>query len=993
MENRVTGARNKNLSGATAGEASASNKLFLMRFSHFGRRALPLALSLTASISLAQAQPAPRLRLPFNDNWRFNLGDTADAKPLGAGYQITKWRWKSGQDMAALSADTSGPDWKDAGPKDDVFGNRPGFAWFRTTLAPSNKTPLVLRFDGVDDNATVYLNGQKLRTHQGWASPFEVPLESAWRANAPNELAVTVENGDGQGGIGAAGLQVGAPIESAATRANYDDSSWRVLDLPHDWGVEGDFDIDLPGETGKLPWAGVGWYRKNFNVPAADKTKRFLLEVDGAMSFSKVWCNGQYAGQWPYGYASWALDLTPFMKVGANTVAIRLNNLPDSSRWYPGGGIYRPVHLTVTNPVHVAHWGTQVTTAMAGTSAKISAKTTLQNDGKTAQTVRLVSTILDANLKPVAKTEARATLAPDTQQIVTQTLPVANPRQWNLTDRYRYTLVSQIVRGERVLDRYSTPFGVRDIAWVADKGFLLNGKVVQLKGVCMHHDLGALGAAWNRRAAQRQLQILQSMGVNALRTSHNPPAPEMLDLCDEMGILVLDEFSDTWKAAKKPNGYATLFDEWAEKDVRAFVRRDRNHPSVIAWSSGNEVPEQGSPAGAAISRRLTDIFHSEDATRPVGSGNNYYQAADNGFENTVDIFGFNYKPQNYASFLKNHPTIPLFGSETSSAISSRGEYFFPVSTDAADNEADFQVGSYDLYSVPWGSLPDKEFEGQDRNPAVAGEFVWTGFDYLGEPTPYNSDPTNALNYSDPAERARAEKQLAELGRIKSPARSSYFGIVDLAGFPKDRFYLYQAHWRPDFPMAHILPHWNWPARIGQVTPVMVYTSGDEAELFLNGQSLGRRKKGEFQYRLRWDDVIYQPGELRVVAYKNGKAWATDSVKTTGAPAVIEMSADRNVIKNDGDDLSFVTVKIADAAGLMVPRSHPQLSFGIEGPGEIVATDNGDATDLTAFGSHTRRAFNGMALVIVRAKKGASGAITVRASAVGLASGAVVVRAR
>ena len=937
-----------------------------------------------------------RQRLNFNDSWRFHLGDFPDGNPLGSGYKIENWRWKSGSDPADLTADASDVSWADVKTGTDVFNGPKAFAWFRTTLAPSATAPTALHFASVDDNATVYLNGQKLLAHQGWNTPFDVPIGTAWKPNAPNELAILVENTAGAGGImGEVGVQIGAPVESAAIGANYNDKNWRVLDLPHDWGVEGDFDINLPGETGKLPWAGVGWYRKSFDVAAKDANKRVLLEIDGAMSNAKVWCNGQYAGGWPYGYASWALDLTPFIKKGApNQLAIRLDNPPDSARWYPGGGLYRDVHLTLTNPVHVAHWGTQIVAQSAGdggTNARVGVKTTLQNQSAKAREVRLVSTVLDDNFKVVAQTDSRVKLAAGASQIVNNALAFANARQWNLNDPYRYMLVTQIKTGDQVLDRYNTKFGVRDIAWVADKGFLLNGKVVQLRGVCMHHDLGALGAAWNRRAAQRQLQILQSMGVNALRTSHNPPDPELLDLCDEMGILVLDEFSDTWTIPKKPTGYATLFDKWAEKDIRAYVRRDRNHPSVIAWSSGNEVPEQGTATGAAISRRLTAIFHSEDSTRPVGSGNNYYQAVDNGFENTVDIFGFNYKPQNYADFLKNHPAIPLFGSETASAISSRGEYFFPATDNAKDSEVDFQVSSYDLYAVPWGSLPDKEFEAQDRNPAVAGEFVWTGFDYLGEPTPYNSDPTNLLNYSDPAERAAAEKQLAELGRIKSPSRSSYFGIVDLAGFPKDRFYLYQAHWRPDLPMAHILPHWNWPERVGQVTPVFVYTSGDEAELFLNGQSLGRRKKGEYQYRLRWDDVVYQPGELRVVAYKNGVEWATDGVKTTGVAARIELSADRDQIKNDGDDLSFVTVKVADAQGLMVPRSHPQLQFSVEGAGEIVATDNGDATDLTAFHSHSRRAFNGLALVIVRAKKGASGPITVRATSDGLQRGEVVIR--
>ena len=949
----------------------------------------------------SSAQNAPRQHLNFNANWRFHLGDFPDAKPLGQGYKIESWRFKSGNDSADLTADTAGATWKTVATGDDVFGGQKGFGWFRATLAETATAPTALHFASVDDNATVYLNGQRIRAHQGWNSPFDASIGTAWKPDAPNEIAVLVENTAGAGGImGEVGLQIGAPIESAAIGANYDDSRWRLLDLPHDWGVEGDFDIDLPGETGKLPWQGVGWYRKTFAVAANDANKRVSLEMDGAMSNARVWCNGQYVGGWPYGYASWALDLTPFIKRGApNTLAIQLDNLPDSTRWYPGGGIYRDVHLTLTNPVHVAHWGTQIDAQSVGDGdtqkagpARLGIKTTIQNQSAQARRVRLFSTVLDANLKVVARTDSLVSLKAGASQTVSNAVMFFGARKWNLKDPYRYTLVTQIKDGARVLDRYSTPFGVRDIAWVADKGFLLNGKVVQLHGVCMHHDLGALGAAWNRRAAQRQLQVLQSMGVNALRTSHNPPAPELLDLCDEMGILVLDEFSDTWTIPKKPNGYATLFDKWAEKDIRAMVQRDRNHPSVIAWSSGNEVPEQNTATGARISQRLTDIFHAEDPTRPVGSGNNYFQAADNGFQDTNDIFGFNYKPQNYPAFLKNHPTIPLFGSETASAISSRGEYFFPATGDAKDAESDFQVSSYDLYAVPWGSLPDKEFEAQDRNPAVAGEFVWTGFDYLGEPTPYSSDPTNALNYSDPIARAAAEKQLAELGRIKSPSRSSYFGIMDLAGFPKDRYYLYQAHWRPDFPMAHILPHWNWPERAGQVTPVMVYTSGDEAELFLNGKSLGRRKKGQFEYRLRWDDVVYQPGELRVVAYKNGKEWANDTVKTTGVAARIAMNADRDAIKNDGKDLSFVTVKIADAQGEMVPRSHNDLQFSIEGAGEIVATDNGDATDLTAFHSHSRRAFNGLALVIVRAKKGASGPIVLRASSDGLQSGAVTIRA-
>ena len=954
--------------------------------------ALTLAFAACA-VPSAHSQTMSRQQLNFNDNWRFHRGDFPDANPLGTGYQIENWRWKSGNDNADLTSDTAGDNWKAVAIGEDVFAGQKGFAWFRATLAPAATPPVSLHFASVDDNATVYLNGQKLSEHKGWNARFVVPTGDAWKTDAPNELAVLVENTAGEGGVmGAVGVQIGAPLESAATRANYDDSSWRRLNLPHDWGVESDFDIDLPGDTGKLPWPGVGWYRKSFDVAAKDTGQRVTLEIDGAMSNARVWCNGQTVGGWPYGYAPWALDLDAVYPRGRDQqLAIRLDNLPDSSRWYPGGGLYRNVHLTLTNPVHVAHWGTQITAQIQGKNARIGVKTTLRNQSEKARELQLVSTVLDADFKVMARRETPVELAAGASQTVEGALDLNNARKWDLDDPYRYTLVSQIKAGDEVLDRYNTKFGVRDIRWVADKGFLLNGEVVQLQGVCMHHDLGALGAAWNRRAAQRQIEILQEMGVNAIRTSHNPPASEFLDLCDEMGVLVIDEFSDTWGIPKRANGYALLFKEWAERDVRALVRRDRNHPSVIAWSSGNEVPEQGSPAGAAVSQRLTDIFHQEDPTRVVTSGNNNARAANNGFEKTNDVYGYNYKPHLYAKFREDHPTIPLYGSETASTVSSRGEYFFPVQP-KLESLADFQVSSYDLNYPGWAQTPDQEFAGQDKTPAVAGEFVWTGFDYLGEPTPYNSDRTNLLNYSDPVERARAEKELEALGRVKTPSRSSYFGIVDLAGFPKDRYYLYQSRWRPDLPMAHILPHWNWPERVGQITPVHVYTSGDEAELFLNGQSLGRRKKGEFEYRLRWDNVVYQPGELRVVAYKNGKEWAAQTVKTTGEAAKIEMSADRSEIVNDGEDLSFVTVKIADEAGLMVPRSKPQLQFSVEGAGEIVATDNGDATDLTGFQSHARRAFNGLALVIVRARKGASGPITLRASSDGLQAGTVTIEA-
>jgi beta-galactosidase len=782
-------------------------------------------------------------------------------------------------------------------------------------------------------------------------------------------------------------------------QSDFDDSAWRKLDLPHDFGIEGPFAQEHPGETGKLPWWGVAWYRKSFDLPSSDAGRRIYLDVDGAMSFASVWCNGQFVGGWPYGYASWRVDLTPFVKPGGkNVAAIRLDNPPESSRWYPGGGIYRNVWLVKTPQIHVAHWGVKITTPeVSASEASVNVDVAIEN-GTASETALTARTEIyeirpdgQRSTAPVASAVGSGQIA--ARGVIVNKLKIRNPALWSIESPRLYVARASILSGQKVIDSTETMFGVRTIKFTADKGFLLNGKRVPLNGVCNHHDLGALGAAVNTRALERQLEILKTMGCNAIRTSHNPPAPELLDLCDRMGLVVMDEFSDTWKAAKKPNGYALLFDDWAEKDLRTMIRRDRNHPCVILWSTGNEIGEQGGPKGHEISRQLTAIVHDEDAGRPVAAGCNFPQAGYNGFQKTVDVFGYNYKPHEYKKFREANPGIPLVGSETSSCISSRGEYFFPVSGNKDDGKSDFQMSSYDLYAPSWATTPDTEFAGQDEHPFVAGEFVWTGFDYLGEPTPYNADSTNLLNYHTPEAKAAAEKELKELGKIKVPSRSSYFGIIDLAGFPKDRYYIYQAHWRPDFPMAHILPHWNWPERVGEVTPVHVYTSGDEAELFLNGKSLGKKTKGKLEYRLRWDDVKYAPGELKVVAYKNGKRWAESVMKTTAPAAKLALTPDRATIKADGRDLSFITVAIADKNGLTVPRTKNLVKFEISGPGEIVATDNGDATDHTVFASHERKAFNGLALVIVRGKPGAGGPITVTASADGLQSGTTTVHAK
>lgn len=763
----------------------------------------------------------------------------------------------------------------------------------------------------------------------------------------------------------------------------FNDNNWRKLDLPHDWGIEGPFKSEYPVETGKLPWWGVAWYRKHFAVPASEKGRQIYLDIEGAMSYSAVWCNGHFVGGWPYGYSSYQVNLTPYIQFGGpNVVAIRLDNPPDSSRWYPGGGIYRNIWLVSTSPIHVAHWGTQITTPeVSRSAATIQIKTMVENDSATnadaqvsTQIFRLVAKDGSTTRLPVAASSpVSEMIQPGAKAALTQTIPVKDPALWSVAAPNLYVAVTDITVGGKLVDRTETTFGIRTIQFTTDRGFLLNGERIPIKGVCLHHDLGALGAVFNVAAARRRLEIMKEMGVNAIRMTHNPPAPELLDLCDEMGFLVMDESFDCWRIPKKPNGYNLLFDDWAERDLRAEVRRDRNHPSIILWSVGNEIPEQIHKEGPAIEKMLSGYVHEEDGTRPTTIAVSDAKGGYNGFQTGVDVFGYNYKPGEYGKFRKANPAIPIFGSETSSCTSSRGEYFFPVSKNKNDGKSDFQMSSYDLYSpAGWATLPDWEFKGLDQYPFAAGEFVWAGSDYLGEPTPFNSDITNLLNYHTPEAKAKAAEELKALGKIHVPSRSSYFGMVDLAGFKKDLFYLYQSRWRPDLPMAHILPHWTWPGREGQITPVYVYTSGDEAELFLNGKSLGKKKKGPLEYRLCWDDVTYQPGELKVVAYKDGKPWAQDVEKTAGPAAKLEISSDKPSVHADGLDLAFVSVKVLDRDGVLVPQADTPLHFELSGPGEIVVTDNGNPIDHTPFQSEDRKAFNGLALAVVRAQSGHAG---------------------
>ncbi|KAL2071026.1 hypothetical protein VTL71DRAFT_12261 [Oculimacula yallundae] len=771
-------------------------------------------------------------------------------------------------------------------------------------------------------------------------------------------------------------------------QASFNDASWEAVNIPHDWAIKGPFNAPgISGAMATLPTNGVGWYRRVISLSAEDSGKSIFLDVDGAMSYAAVWLNGNLVGGWPFGYASFRLDLTPYVKTGAaNILAIRLDNAVDNSRWYPGAGIYRNIWLVKTNPVHVAQYGTFVTTpSVSSSSATVSLTVNIENKGTSSQVVDMVTEIRPQNESgmqdSIVATSSKASInvAAGGKAVVSASANVANPKLWgpkpNQTPNL-YVAITRLSVNGQVIDLYETPFGIRTVSYDKDTGINVNGQKVRVQGTCNHHDLGSLGAAINYRAIERQLQTLQEMGNNALRTSHNPPAPEFLELADKMGLMVLDEIFDCWKQSKTRNDFSLIFDDWHEPDLRLFVRRDRNHPSVISWSFGNEIPEQGGTAGGTIGAELRGIIRDEDPTRQITAGMNSANP-NQGMAAQLDIIGLNYNGEgigtsltsSWPDFRSKFPNKMLWSSESTSCVSSRGTYIFPVPNGMAagissnsgggEDTTNFRVSSYELYSAWWASgSPDKVFFVQDTYPYVAGEFVWTGWDYLGEPAPFDNN-----------------------------ARSSYFGIIDLAGFKKDRFYIYQARWRPDLPMVHILPHWTWPDRVGQVTPVHCFSSADEVELFVNGVSAGRQKRTKSIYRFRWDNVRYQAGDLRAIAYKNGIQWASDTRKTANNASALKVTVDRSTITGDGLDLVYVSVAVVDSSGTVVPRAANSITFSVSG-GTLVSTDNGDPADFNSFSSATRKAFSGLALAIVKASS--TGQMTVIARAEGLTGGQVVI---
>lgn len=773
---------------------------------------------------------------------------------------------------------------------------------------------------------------------------------------------------------------------AGAEKAEYHDKKWEKVTVPHDWAIKGPFDERADaqevmvtedgerkarlrtGRTGSLPWVGTGWYRRKLDIPA-NTNNRFFLEFDGAMSNAVVYVNGEKVGEWPYGYSSFSFDITGAVKPGKeNILAIRLENLPESSRWYPGAGLYRNVRLVKVNPVHIRHWGTYVTTPLITPEvAKVSVETTIVNHTGKKYSGTLLTSLYDRNGNFVGKQKVPFDIADE--KVVCTEMDVYNPELWDTESPNLYKAVSIVSIDGITTDEYHTAFGIRSVRFDNEKGFFLNNKHTELKGVCQHHDLGPLGASVNYRALQRQLELLQEMGCNAIRCSHNPPTPELLDLCDEMGLLVIDEAFDEWKFAKCKNGYNRLWDDWAEKDMVAMIHRDRNHPCIIMWSIGNEIKEQDREDGWKYCRFLTDICHREDPTRPVTAGlNRWENAIKYGFAAELDVQGWNYKPQHYRFIHGKYPDWKMYGSETASTVSSRGEYLFPAEVKVHHLHDSNQCSSYDLEFPRWASLPDTEFAAQDDNDFMAGEFVWTGFDYLGEPTPYNW-----------------------------PSHSSYFGIFDLAGLPKDRYYLYKSKWS-DKEVLHILPHWNWPERIGQETPIFVYTSFDTVELFVNGVSQGKKKKdtgseGLDRYRLIWNDVLYTPGEIKAVAYdERGKAVREITKKTAGEPFAIRLEADRKVIRPDGKDLLFITVSVVDKDGNICPTAQDNISFKTKGTGFIRGVANGDPTNIQSLAGNEMKVFNGQCVVVVQSYE-ESGEIRLSANAKGINGSSLTIEAK
>jgi beta-galactosidase len=943
-------------------------------------------LAATFSAKFYNTSDSPRTTKLFTKEWHFKFGDVKDGqnpslddskwrlldlphdwsieghflsdtnKASVPEFQVVKGEWKfsEGDNMLWKNPDLNDNSWQTVElpsnwekssnyTKDYVYG------WYRRELAvPAGLKgqDIFINVGKIDDADETYFNGVKV----GGMGSFPPHYTTAWdqlryykvpheiiHYREKNSIAVRVFDGIQGGGIYDEGEKV----------------------------VEGPFESTSPaGSGGGYLDGGIGWYRKEFKLPEDIKNKRVFIEFDGVYMNSDVWINGVHLGNRPYGYSSFQYELTKHLKFGGgkNVLAVRVDVQQPCSRWYSGAGIYRNVRLTVTDPVHIAHWGTYVTTPKVTTSeATVNVKTEIRNQSTSAQQITLEISILDESGNKVGGSSSTQKVETGGVNTFGQVIKISKPELWSLEKPILYHVKSEVFVNGNAVDNYDTPFGIRAFEFTTDKGFFLNGKHINIKGVCLHHDLGSLGAAVNKRAIERELEIMKSMGCNAIRTSHNPPAPELLDLCDHMGFLVMDEAFDEWERNKTKYGYGQFFDEWSKRDLTDMILRDKNHPSIILWSIGNEIPEQDNANAYEMSKRLVDICHKEDPTRPVTSACNTPEAAvKSGFSKPLDVLGINY---NMAFYNTYKGKAKLFGSETSSTVSTRGAYNLIKDGDTLKviKEVNNQCSSYDMNAPSWGNVAETTLKTVKDASWVAGEFVWTGFDYIGEPTPFSW-----------------------------PSVSSYFGIVDLCGFPKDRYYLYQSQWT-NKPMVHILPHWNWKGFEGMKIPVWCYSNCESVELFLNGKFLGEKKFSDTKdLHLVWN-VPYTPGRLKAVAKNNGEIICTDEVQTTGDPAKILLIPDRKEISADGRDLSYVKVEIVDNEGRVCPNADNLVKFNINGEGSIAGVGNGNPISHEYFKANERKAFHGLALVIILSKD-KTGDIKLTATSDGLKEAGVTIKA-
>ena len=888
----------------------------------FGLGIFVIASCVLLASGLRAADQPPRQRILMDAGWRFFRGEVPGGALTEQGTPVTHWRWRMDDagaadtnQMADPALDAAGGDWKDAATGDDVFKGRVGFAWFRTTLPDIPGPPRSLHFEGVDDNGTVYLNGKKLTQHFGWSEPFDVDLGPAWRAGRPNVLAVLVENTAGEGGITGPVLLRKAETYPALGPAvpGFNDHQWRTVHLPHDFIIEGTFSPKADAGHGSLPVT-TGWYRKTFDLPKSDRGKSLWIDFDGVYRDSIVWLNGHYLGRHQSGYTSFRYDIARLANYGGkNVLAVHVDPTHFEGWWYEGGGIYRHVWLNVAAPLHVAPWGTFVTSQLPeptsggpAAPARVSVQTTVANDATTDAAATVVSRIVDDTGETVATANTPVTVSAGQRQDVSQQVTVEHPRLWSLEDRHLYHLMTTVQREGRSVDTYDTPFGIRTIRFDADTGFYLNGKAVKIQGTCNHQDFAGVGIAVSDNLEAWRVKKLKEMGGNGWRMSHNPPTPELLDACDRLGMVVMDE---NRHLGDSPDNLA---------EVANMVQRDRNHPSIILWSMCNEENYyQGKPEGARIFKAMMDTVHQYDTTRPVSSAMNGGWF-DPGFATVEDLLGINYGLGNSDKFHQLHPTMPIFGSETASTLTTRGEY--------ADDKADAWVSSYNMTDGSWQDIANRPF--------VAGSFDWTGFDYKGEPSPYGWPDIN-----------------------------SNFGIMDMCGFAKDNYYYLQSWWTTK-PVLHLMPHWNWPGKEGQTVRVIAFSNCERVELFLNGQSQGVKTMPHVGH-LEWD-VKYAPGTLSAKGYNGDTTAATATVETTGAPASLRLTTDNTALTANGEDVQPVEVDVLDAQGRLVPTASDLVMFQVSGAGSVAGVGNGNPSDHEPDKASFRHAFNGKCLVVVGA---------------------------